>query len=136
MDQFIPKPRSEGRTGRPRKYSHRQIVNGILYVLRTGCTWDMMPHDLPPWQTCHHYFSRWRRDGTWERMNAGLREMLRLQQGREATPSAAIIDSQSVKTAEKGGLKTRTLLVMMRESASRDASDIFSSTPMDFCSEW
>jgi len=132
MAPFLPAPKSEGRTGRPREFAYREIVNGIFYVLRTGCTWDMMPHDLPPWRTCNHYFSRWRRDGTWKSVHDALRERLRIQSGRDATPSAAILDSQSVKTAEKGGLKDRTLLVMMRASMSRDVSDIFSSTPRVF----
>jgi putative transposase len=130
MEPLFPPAKTEGRTGRPREFSYRQIVNGIFYVLRSGCTWDMMPHDLPPWHTCHHYFSRWRRDGTWQRIHDTLRERLRVQSGREASPSAAIIDSQSVKSAEKGGLSDRTLLAMMRQSISKDVSDIFSLTPM------
>jgi len=139
MEPFLPEAKTEGRTGRPRQYCYRDIVNGIFYVLRTGCTWDMMPHDLPPWHTCHHYFSLWRRDGTWQRLHDALREKVRLKAGREATPSAAVMDSQSVKTAEKGGknrpsLKNRTLLAMMQASVSRDVSDIFSWTPMDSCS--
>jgi putative transposase len=129
MEKYLPEAKSAGRTGRPRKYDRREIVNGIFYVLRTGCTWDMMPHDLPKWHACQQYFSRWKRDGTWKRMHDGLREELRAKMGREKTPSAAIIDSQSVKTAEKGGLKDRRLLAMMQESASKDVNAIFSSTP-------
>ena len=136
MEPFFPVPKQHGRTGRPRQYAYRQIVNGIFYVLRTGCTWDMMPHDLPPWLTCNHYFSRWRRDGTWQRVHDALRERLRVQMGKKATPTAAVIDSQSVKTAEKGGLKNRTLLVMMQQSVSKNVSDIFSLTPMDFSLKW
>ena len=132
MEPLLPVPKTEGRTGRPREYSYREIVNGIFYVLRTGCTWDMMPHDLPPQGTCEHYFGVWRRDGTWKTLHDTLRDRLRRESGRETSPSAAVLDSQSVKTAEKGGariLKDRTLLALMRESLSKDVSDIFWSTP-------
>jgi len=140
MKPFLPVVKTEGRTGRPRQYCYRDIVNGIFYVLRTGCTWDMMPHDLPPWNTCNHYFSQWRRDGTWQRVHDALREKVRVQSKKQATPSAAVMDSQSVKTAEKGGasrpsLKNRTLLAMMQASMSKDVNDIFSSIPMASFSE-
>ena len=133
IEPFLPQPKTQGRTGRPREYSYRELINGIFYVLRTGCTWDMMPHDLPPWNTCNHYFSQWRRDGTWQTMHDALRERLRTKMGRDATPCAAILDSQSVKTAEKGGLSNRTRLAMMRASMSKDVSAIFLSTPTDSC---
>jgi putative transposase len=96
----IPQPK---RGGRPAEYDRLEIVNAIRYLLRTGCAWRLLPHDFPPWGTVYHYFSTWRRDGTWERMHGALREKLRKAEGREAEPSAAIIDSQSVKTTEKGG---------------------------------
>ena len=88
--------------GRPITYPRREIVNAIRYVLRTGCSWRMLPHDLPPWRIVFHYFRTWRRDGTWQRAHDTLHAMLRQAQGRETSPSAAIIDSQSVKTTEKG----------------------------------
>jgi putative transposase len=125
---LLPAPKTDGRTGRPREFTYREIVNGIFYVLRTGCTWEMMPHDLPPHSTCEHYFCVWRHDGTWKRIHDSLRDRLRKESGREISPSAAMLDSQSVKTAEKGGLSNRRLLAMMQESASRDVNDIFSST--------
>ena len=85
-----------------------EIVNAIRYVLRTGCSWRMLPHDLPPWRIVFHYFRTWRRDGSWQRAHDTLHAMLRQTQGRETSPSAAIIDSQSVKTTEKGGLEVTT----------------------------
>lgn len=91
--------------GRPRSVDIREILNGIFYILRGGCAWRMMPHDLPKWKTVYDYFRNWRIEGVWQEMNRQLREQLRIQAGREAEPSASIIDSQSVKTTEAGGVK-------------------------------
>lgn len=90
-------------TGHPRENDLREIVNGILYVLRSGCSWRMLPHDLPPWSSVWYYFRKWRDDGVWERVEQELRRRERRRQGREAEPTAAIIDSQSAKTTEQGG---------------------------------
>jgi len=92
-------------SGRPRKWSLRIILDGIFYILRGGCAWRMLPCDFPPWQTVYHYFRRWRLDGTWEALNAALRARERVRQGRNAQPSACIIDSQSVKATSVGGMR-------------------------------
>jgi putative transposase len=89
--------------GRPRKVVLREVVNAILYRNREGCSWRGLPHDFPAWKTVYNYFQWWTWDGTWQKINDALREQVRRHEGREPTPSAAAIDSQSVKTAGAGG---------------------------------
>jgi putative transposase len=91
--------------GRPSTYDKRDIINAILYVLRTGSAGRMMPNDLPPWGIVYHYFRIWRTDGTWQRIHDILRGDLRVLLGRTRQPSAACLDSQSVKTTDRGGAK-------------------------------
>src|SRR5215218_8280285 len=91
-------------TGRPKMHSVREILNAIFfYVVRGGCAWRLLPHEFPPWKTVYHYFRLWRLDGTWERLHAALRKRVRVGLKRNPQPSAAIVDSQSVKTTGVGG---------------------------------
>src|SRR5271165_2706910 len=98
-------PRGSGKGGRPRTYPVRDMVNAICYLARSGCTWRMLPHDLPPWKTVSYYFYTWRDQGVWEDIHAVLRLDVRRADSRQDTPSAAVIDSQSVKTTAAGGPK-------------------------------
>jgi len=96
---YLPKAKLEGR---PREISWREILNGLFYVVKNGCTWRALPHDLPAWQTVYYYFRLFQKEKMWEKLNSIIRERVRVKEGREAQASAMIIDSQSAKSAEGG----------------------------------
>jgi transposase len=114
--------------GNKRTVDVREVVNGVMYILSTGCQWAALPKDLPPRSTVNDYFRLWDYDGTLERLHHALYVACREQAGREASPSAAILDSQSVKSAEKGGARS-TRMATMRARRSRARSAISWSTP-------
>ncbi len=115
------------RGGRRRTTDMREVVNAVLYVLETGCQWRALPKDFPPKSTVHAYLDLWEWDGTLTRIHHALFVRVREEDGREASPTAAIIDSQSVKGAEKGG-RASILGAMMRARRSKARSAICSST--------
>jgi transposase len=128
IEPLIP-PAKRG--GNKRTVNLREIVNGLMYILSTGCQWRAIPKDLPPRSTLYDYFDLWSWDGTLDRIHHALYVECRDSAGRQASPTAAIIDSQSVKSAEKGGLAS-TRLATMRARRSRARSGTFSSTPKAF----
>ena len=101
-------PQSKRKSGRPRTANRREIVNAIFYVLKTGGQWRQLPHDLPRWSTVYVYYRRWRLGGQWQQAHEALHQQVRKQAGKKAKPTAAIVDSQSVKTSQKGGRAAST----------------------------
>ncbi len=108
LRSLIPKPKG---FGHPRRVNLREVINAIFYVQRSGCQWEMLPHDFPPYTTVYGYFRKWQRKGIWQTMHDQLRHQLRRQMGREQDSSVAIADSQSVKTTEKRGRSTAMTVV-------------------------
>ena len=104
--------------GRPRKAATRDLVNAILPFLRAGGSWRLLPHDLPPWQTVYYYLRRWQREGVWDRVHHALVMADRERVGREPSPSAAILDSQSVRTADQRGARRASTLARRSAAAS------------------
>ena len=100
LEPYVPPP---NKRGRPRAHAAREILDAVFYVLKSGCPWRLLPREFPPWETVYCWFRRCRLDGTWERLNTVLRERLRVRLGRDANPSAGVVDSQSTKTTGVGG---------------------------------
>ena len=104
IKSLVPAPKSgRGKRGRPVESDRRSLVNAIFYVVRSGCAWRLLPGDFPAWSTVYGYFRRWSQDWTWTFIHDTLRDCLRKTEGRQVAPTAAIIDSQSVKTPDQAG---------------------------------
>ncbi len=100
IEPYVPPPKCRGRH---RIHSHRQILNAVFYVLKSGCPWRLVPREFPHWTAVRYYFDKWTQDGTWEEINRRLVEQTRVQRGRAGQPTGGLIDSQSSKTTEAGG---------------------------------
>lgn len=126
LKPLLPTPKG---FGHPVNVDFREILNGIFYVQRTGCQWEMLPHDLPPYSTVYHYFRKWQRKGVWEEIHDQVREKLRVSLGKTEQSTVAIADSQSVKTTEKRGPCT----VSMVAKRLKGVNVTLSLTPRGSC---
>lgn len=118
---LLPQPKG---FGHPVEVDFREILNGIFYVQRTGCQWEMLPHDLPPYPTVYHYFQKWQRKGVWQQMHDQIRHRLRQKLGRDDDSTVAIADSQSVKTTEKREKSTVSMVARRLKGVSATSSSI------------
>ncbi|MDX3313631.1 transposase [Streptomyces sp. ME08-AFT2] len=107
MEPLLPAPRTGPKGGRREKHPRRRTVDAIMYVVRTGCAWRQLPHDFPPWQTVYWYFVPWHDEGTFTHIHNALRAQVRQADGRNAEPTAGLIDSQSIRTADTVPSMTR-----------------------------
>lgn len=107
IEPLLPPPNKEGT---PRKVDIREVIDAINYLLKSGCSWRLIPHDFPDWRSVYYYFRIWKSKGIWKRIHDKVRKKVRQQAGKKAFPSAGIIDSQSVKTAKKGDLVAMMLV--------------------------
>jgi putative transposase len=115
LKPLLPKPKG---FGHPQEVDLREILNAIFYVQRTGCQWEMLPHDLPPYTTVYGYFKKWQRKGIWQQIHDSVRHQLRQDLGRSEQSTVAIADSQSVKTTEKKGRSTVSMVVKRLKGVS------------------
>lgn len=104
LKSLLPEPNQPPKRGRPTEVDYREIVNAILYVARSGCAWELLPHDFPPYTTVYYYFKLWSADGTWKRIHDTLVKEVRVQAGRSPEPTMGILDSQTVKTTVESGV--------------------------------
>lgn len=119
LKPLVPAPKG---LGHPVEVDFREILNGIFYVQRTGCQWEMLPHDLPPYSTVYGYFQKWQRRGIWQQIHDQIRQQLRMELGRDECSTVAIADSQSVKTTEKRGRCTVSMVARRLRAVSAISS--------------
>ena len=124
LEPLVP---GEKKLGRPAKYSKRIILNAIFYLVRSGCAWRMLPHDLPPWRICYYYFSVWKRDGVWQAVHEKLRDLVRLRHGKKKPRPLRFSTLRVLKL-----LITPDAVAMMQANGSWDARDTCSWTRLDW----